>query len=368
MAFAIIIARLSDIFGKKTVEIASFVMFIGFSLGCALSQNMTQLIVFRALQGIGGSGLYSMTMIISLNLVPARQYGMISGILGMVLVLSGVLGPVLSGAITDDHTSSTWRWIFYMNVPIGGIALVLFTIAWPRDKSQKSFTRKALLSVDLLGSLLLLAASVLLIFALQEAGAFIYAWNSAIIISCLVASAVAFVAFVVWQEWLDIHPNFPVRMVFLIQVARQRIVGAAMMYVTRLIPGKHMLMLSRATVLSGFVFYIAIINLPQRFQIVDGDSPVTAGVKLLPTMVSSAIGSLIGGFLNRKRNVTSFTLIAGSAFQLLGYGLMSSLDDARSTPPKNFGFQVFLGLGFGITMPSVTIIAQRYPPREWICK
>jgi MFS family permease len=229
MAFAIIIARLSDIFGKKAVEICSFLLFIGFSLGCALSQNMTQLIVFRALQGIGGSRMYSMTMIIALNAVPMRQIGMVSGAIGIVLVMSGVLGPVLSGAITHDHHSSTWRWIFYLNVPIGGVALVALKIAWPSDKSKKLLTKKAFLSVDVLGSVLLLAASVLLIFALEEAGAFVYAWNSSIIIACLCVSGIAFVAFILWQEWLDKHPDWSVQTVFPVRVARQRVVGAALM-------------------------------------------------------------------------------------------------------------------------------------------
>jgi hypothetical protein len=85
-------------------------------------------------------------------------------------------------------------------------------------------------------------------------------------------------------------------------------------------------------------------------------------------MVSSAIGSLVGGGINRTRNVTPFTLMAGSAFQLLGYGLMSSLGDASPTPQRQFGFQVFLGLGFGITMPSVTIIAQLHAPQKWLCE
>ena len=116
------------------------------------------------------------------------------------------------------------------------------------------------------------------------------------------------------------------------------------------------------------MFYIAVINLPQRFQIVDRSSPVIAGVKLLPMMISSAVGSVVGGGVNRSRNVTPFTLIIGSAFQLLGYGLMSSLGSSSPTPSRQYGFQVFLGLGFGIIMPSVTIIAQLHAPREWSCK
>lgn len=122
------------------------------------------------------------------------------------------------------------------------------------------------------------------------------------------------------------------------------------------------------TLLAGFNYYIAVVNIPQRLQIVDGDTPVIAGVKLLPMMVASAIGSLVGGGINSKRNLTSYTLIVSSAFQLLGYGLMTTLGNASPTPHKQFGFQVFLGLGFGLAMPSVTIIAQIEVEPRWICK
>ena len=227
MAFAIITSRFSDIFGKKAVEVACFVIFIAFSLGCALSRTMTQLIVFRALQGIGGSGLYSMTMIIALNAVPFRRLGLISTVVGMILVTSGVLGPVLSGAITGNQNSSNWRWIFYLNIPLGGLALLALLVAWPNDKSQRSLTWAAVKSIDFLGCVLLLAASILLIFALQEAGAFVYSWSTGTIIACLVVAGSAFVAFVVWQEWLAAHPKLTVKLIFPVSVARQRVMGAA---------------------------------------------------------------------------------------------------------------------------------------------
>lgn len=231
MAFAIIITRLSDIFGRKAIEVASFVLFIAFSLGCALSQSMTQLIIFRAFQGIGGSGLFSMTMVIVMTSVPPRKRGMLSGVIGLVMVTSGVLGPVLSGAITHNHNSSTWRWIFWLNMPVGGIALAIYLVAWPSGRSQTSFTRNSVASVDFLGCILLLAASVLLVFALQEGGAYIYAWSSATIIATLTISAVAFIGFIGWQEWLALHPDLAVKLIFPIKIAGQRVLGSAMLYV-----------------------------------------------------------------------------------------------------------------------------------------
>lgn len=128
------------------------------------------------------------------------------------------------------------------------------------------------------------------------------------------------------------------------------------------------LIASSVAALSGFVYYITLIQLPQRFQIVDADSPVIAGVKLLPTMVSSAIGSLTSGSINSKRNMTPYTLIVGSTLQVIGYGLMITLGDAHPTPQRQFGFQVFLGLGFGLVVSTVTMMGQLYAELQWIGK
>lgn len=231
MAFATIIARFSDIFGRKTVSVASFVFFLAFSMACALSRSMVQLIVFRALQGVGGSGLYSMTMIVALRMVEPKRMGMVGAGVGMVMVVSGVLGPVLSGAIAGNGRGETWRWIFWLNLPLGGLALAGLVVSWPRAKGgeKKAFEGKAVRSVDGLGCVLLLAASILLIFALEEGGSYVLAWGSATIIACLVISVLAFVAFVAWQICLAAHPPWPTQVVFPISVVRQRVVGAAVL-------------------------------------------------------------------------------------------------------------------------------------------
>lgn len=114
-------------------------------------------------------------------------------------------------------------------MPTGGIALVLFIIAWPRDKGEKRFTKKAFQSIDILGSVLLLAGSILLIFVMQEAGTYVLAWDSAIIGALLVLSPACFIAFTFWQLWLTYHPDFPVKLIFPVKVAVRRVIGGAIL-------------------------------------------------------------------------------------------------------------------------------------------
>jgi MFS family permease len=331
-------------------------------------------IVFRALQGIGGSGLYSMTMVIVPSLTPPRKRSMIGAYIALCVTTSGVLGPILGGewiaagrqplvslartndfllllgAITNHRDSYTWPWIFWINLPIAGTALVVFLSAWPSGKASKTFSLAALLSIDFLGCLLLLAASTLLVFALLEAGTFQYEWHSPVIVVCLVLSAASLSAFILWQSWIAAHPSFKIKVVFPVKTITQRVVAAGMI----------------STFLSGFIYYIAVVNLPERFQIVSRDSPITAGLRLLPMLVFSGIGAILGGFASARRNNTSYTLILASAFQLLGYGLMTTLGLTTDVPAKQYGFQIFLGLGFGMTMSSATQMMHLQAAPQWL--
>lgn len=247
----------------------------------------------------------------------------------------------MGGVIT---TTSSWRWIYLFNAPFSVVGIITLLVSWPRQISTRKSPKvslQSLRSVDFLGALLLLAASALLVFAIQEAGGDSYAWNSGTIIGTLVVSSVCWLAFFVWTYWLSLGKRtHRVRAIFPLTIAMTRPTGPAII----------------AIFSSGFSYLIAIINLPQRLQIANGNTPILAGVHLLPLLCSMALGSGLGGAVSSKRNFTSHTLIVAACLILLGCGLMSTIKETRSIDTAVYGYQFILGLGTGLTFSSVTIM------------
>lgn len=230
--------------------------------------------------------------------------------------------------------------------------MAVIFIFWPSDYAKTTVTWKRL---DFVGCTLFLALTVLLIFALQEAGAGLYSWNSATIIIILVAAGLAAIALSVWiwllsTRDLKINPIFPATLV-------TRRVSAAIVslvhpcYPKLITPSDQ----PRTTFLTGFTFYSIVINLPERFQIVNGDSPENAGVHLLPLLGGSAVGSGLGGILSSRRNRTFPTLVVANALILIGCGLMSTIDYGRSLPKAILGYEAIYGTGVGLTMSSCVV-------------
>ena len=220
MVFALLWGRLSDVLGRKWMVVAAWAIFTAFSLGCGLATSLNQLIAFRALQGVGGSGLYSLCNVLIPEITPKDHFATMSAATGVVFAVSSVLGPVLGGVISQE---STWRWIFLLNVPCGVVALVVLVFAWPSPPNPYPNLRAPLKAlahhVDFLGTFLLLAASVLLIFGLEQAGAAEYPWDSPIIISTLTVAGACFLSLAAWIAFLDlmkgkvpINPILPVRL------------------------------------------------------------------------------------------------------------------------------------------------------------
>ncbi|ETS77655.1 hypothetical protein PFICI_09717 [Pestalotiopsis fici W106-1] len=346
MGFAVLFAKLSDIFGRKEMLITAWTLFTGFSLGCGLAPNMPSLIVFRAFQGIGGSGLYSLAQTGLFEVGPSDKPSLLGALIGMTLAISFVLGPVLGGTITQF---SSWRWIFFINIPFGILALVGLLFAWPRTNTRNfSGLWDSIRGLDVFGNVMIISASSLLVYALQQAGAFNYAWDSPAIIAALSISAISLVSFIGWEIYLGRKRHPFLQPVLPIRIMTQRPFLAAL----------------SCSFFAGFEYLAVIIILPERFQIVNGDSSLMAGIHLLPQLGACAFGSFLAGAVSKKRNNSAFTLIAASCLQLIGLSLLSTLSNVHTAIEAQYGYQTIFGLGIGLSFASVTILTSVRAHRE----
>ncbi|TGO35759.1 hypothetical protein BHYA_0147g00240 [Botrytis hyacinthi] len=335
---AVLFARIGDIAGRKNAYIAAFIIFFAFSIACGFAQTLNQLIAFRALQGIGGSGLYSLTMVIFPEISPLGMRRWIGSLAGAVVAMSGVLGPVIGGIITR-YTS--WRWIFWINAPIGIVPLILFYLVWPNENQLHQSKRRPLRQLDLVGACILIIASILFVFAFQEAGLKTNSWNKPLFLIPLIVGIVFWILLFAWE--------------FIVQKKWEE--KLATMFPWRLIKNRVYMFGLATTLLMGFPYFVVIYSFPLRFQVVNGKSPLTAGLGLLPMLGSTAIASFLGGMLNGTKNRVFLTLLAGSGLSVIGTSSLSTLSNTEYVEAKTYGFLVFVGLGFGLTVSTVSMLS-----------
>ncbi|KAI1102912.1 putative MFS multidrug transporter [Jackrogersella minutella] len=341
-AFILIWSKLSDTFGTKWLLLTANVVFCIFSIACAVSKTMVQLIIFRAFQGVGGSGMYSLTFVILAQVVPMDKLGICTGILSSVFALASLLGPILGGVISDR---STWRWIFWLNVPGIAVSFAILVKFMDSGKSSQQ-VRKSMKTMDVIGALLSLAWAILLIFALQEGGK-AYEWNSGVIIGTLVSGIVMLIVFAAWEWWAYRHTNtdslFPVG----------------------LLKRSVVVLLFLNLLLLGFTFYVPVIQIPQRFQYVNGQTATRAGILLLPlTLVSPTTALVAGSLVGRHRFWAPGLTILGGCLNLIGITLMSTLPVDNSVPGAQFGYQVIIGMSLGLMTPTLLYILKVEVPEK----
>ncbi|PGH19325.1 hypothetical protein AJ80_04078 [Polytolypa hystricis UAMH7299] len=338
--FLIIFARCSDIFGRKPMWLVALFLFTTFSLACGLSQTMNQLIIFRAFQGLGGAGIYSLAMAVITEIPPPQAFGIVSGLLGAVFATSSAVGPILGGVITSNVS---WRWVFLLNVPAGGAIILVALWIFPKSPVRVKISLRSFARIDWPGSVLSLAGSILLIFALEEGGTQ-FPWNHAIIITTISLSGVCWLAFIAVQAFLDSRysSKWPMLPIFPASLVTHRVIAASIL----------------TAFLVGFPFMGTIIFLPQRFQLQNNLSPVDAGIRMLALLLLSAFGSGFGGFLGAKKNFSFYVLVGSIGLQLIGLGLMSTLPDTGDIPHIQYFYQAILGLGFGLALSSTIIVSR----------
>ena len=316
--------KLGDMDGRKKFFIAAIIIFLAGSALSGLSQSMAELIAFRAIQGLGAGGLMVGAMATLGDIVAPRERGRYMSYMMVVMMLATIGGPLLGGFIT---TSFSWRWIFYINIPLGGAALVylLATLHVPAKKVSHR--------VDYLGgSLLAVAATALILLATW--GGTQYAWGSPQIIGLALLTVAAGVAFYV-TEMRAAEPMMP------LHVYRNRNFSLSM----------------AMTFLTGLAMFGAMTFLPLFQQTVQGESPTVSGLALTPMMLGVTVTSIVAGQVTTKTGRYKVFPILGGAIMAVGMFLLSGLDTG-TTRLESALYYVVLGLGMGFLMQMVSLIAQ----------
>ena len=322
--------KISDIYGRRPVFQFAIVTFLLGSLLAGAAQDMNQLIATRALQGLGAGGLMALTFVIIGDIVPPRERGRYQGYFGAVWGLSSVAGPLLGGFFSDHETIlgiTGWRWIFYINIPFGILALVLTSATLHLEKQKRDH------SIDYLGAALLVTSVTLILLSLSVYGPQ-EGWTDSRTLGYL-AIGVALATFFIWWEARAQEPIIPLSLfknhTFSLTSVLGFIIGAGM--------------------------FGAIVMLPLYLQVVKGDSATSAGLKLIPLMLGIVTTSIFSGKQISKHGHYKRFPIMGTAIMTLGILAMYRLE--IDTPFWEIAiYAVMVGAGLGLSMQTIVIALQ----------
>ncbi|MFD9909713.1 MFS transporter [Streptomyces sp. NPDC059063] len=316
--------KLGDQYGRKKLFQTAIVIFLVGSALCGIAQNMSQLIGFRALQGLGGGGLMVLSMAIVGDIVSPRERGKYQGLFGAVFGATSVLGPLLGGLFTQ-HLS--WRWVFYVNLPVGVVALAVIAAALHIP------VRSARHTIDYLGTFLIASVATCLVLVASLGGT-TWAWGSPQIIGLAVLGVALAVCFVA-VERKAAEPVIPLKLFRI----RTFTLSAVISFVV------------------GFAMFGAMTYLPTFLQVVQGVSPTMSGVHMLPMVVGMLISSTASGQIVSRTGRWKVFPVAGTAVTTLGLLLLHQLKPDTPTFEMSAYFFVF-GLGLGLVMQVLVLIVQ----------
>ncbi|CAG7615194.1 MDR family MFS transporter [Actinacidiphila bryophytorum] len=316
--------KLGDMYGRKGIFLTSIVMFLIGSAASGMAQSMDQLIAFRAFQGLGAGGLMVGVMAIIGEMIPPRERGKYQGLIAGVMAIAMIGGPLVGGSITDNWG---WRWSFYINLPIGVVALAMVTIVLhlPKKRSQGR--------IDYWGASLLTVAITSLVL-LTTWGGTQYAWGSVQIIGLLVLGLVTLAAFI-YAETRAPEPIMPLR----------------------IFRNANFSLISAIGFLVGFTMFGAMTFLPLYQQTVQGASATNSGLLLLPMLLAMMAVSMVAGRVTTSTGRYKIFPIVGGALITVGLVLLSMMD-VHTTRLTSGIYMAVLGAGMGFIMQITMLIAQ----------
>ncbi|EZG18478.1 MFS multidrug transporter [Trichophyton rubrum] len=322
-------ASFSNIFGRKPMTLIALTFFFVGTLVSGLSNNFTQMLVGRSIQGVGGGGIIALTEIVVTDLIPMRERGKYFGILSSMWSLGSVLGPVLGGGFSQNVS---WRWIFYINFPFVGISLIFIILFFKLTRIPDSLATK-LRRIDYIGSALFIASAVSFLIPVTWGGV-MYDWSSWRTLVPLILGIAGLIGFMFYETYFAADPMIPVT----VFATRTAVVS----YIE--------------TVLHGLVLWCGLYYLPLYFETVKEYSPILSGVALFPLSFTVAPSAVVVGVITTLTGKYRWSIWMGFFLSTLGMGLLAILKVDSSVPawiflmlPAGVGLgMLFPGLGFAI--------------------